>query len=426
MLLSAANGTSTVYLSHAAAGVAFVVHVALPSELARMFGAKLTLLGGSASELVSSLKSKVEALTGALATTQVLSFDGTRMASDASSIRSYDVVSGSTLGLALSLSPPFVTAVVHAALPPSLHPSFGSLLTFGLAPSSDTVSAIKLKIQTLTALNPAEQSLSFAGVSMHSAGASLLSSFGVVDGSTVHLSIAAAGATFFVHVALPSELASTFGAKLTFSNGTFNVTNETTCEAWVALAQQTPVSMSNAAARAHTAATFPEVCGACNPDPPQAPPPAPPAAPPSPPPPPLACRLLYGMGDCSEFNNCSGRGQCDNGRCVCPPSFIDANCSIEVNCQYWDEATSEWSTKGVQSVLSEDGSRVLCKSSHLTDFGGVISIPTSVEELMAELASAFTFNTFSADEAFALLSNFDVAGNPTIFSTLMVSSSNLS
>ena len=39
----------------------------------------------------------------------------------------------------------------------------------------------------------------------------------------------------------------------------------------------------------------------------------------------------------------------------------------------------------------------------------------SGEELLAELADAFKFNTFTMDEAFALLSNFNIGDNMTIF-----------
>ena len=55
-----------------------------------------------------------------------------------------------------------------------------------------------------------------------------------------------------------------------------------------------------------------------------------------------------------------------------------------------------------------------CDTVHLTNFGGVLNIPTSVEELLEELKEAFTFSTFTLDEAFALLANFDFGKNVTI------------
>mgnify|MGYP004083776927 CR=1 FL=1 len=45
--------------------------------------------------------------------------------------------------------------------------------------------------------------------------------------------------------------------------------------------------------------------------------------------------------------------------------------------------------------------------------------PRTVAELLAELESAFAFNFFSMDEAFALLSNFSTGENPTIFAIVM-------
>ena len=106
--------------------------------------------------------------------------------------------------------------------------------------------------------------------------------------------------------------------------------------------------------------------------------------------------------------------------CECPPGYLDSNCSVAINCKSWDANLSVWRTEGITTVLAADGSGVSCDTLHLTTFGGLISIPTSVEELLAELADAFTFNTFSMSEMFDLLSNFSIGENPTIF-TIVVS-----
>ena len=107
--------------------------------------------------------------------------------------------------------------------------------------------------------------------------------------------------------------------------------------------------------------------------------------------------------------------------CVCPPGFIDAQCSVSIDCNFWSNELGAWSSEGVSSSM-RDGS-VLCSTSHLTTFGGIISMPTSVEELLKALASEFTFNTFSLEEAFDLLSNFSVADNPSIVSVLLTMAS---
>jgi len=149
--------------------------------------------------------------------------------------------------------------------------------------------------------------------------------------------------------------------------------------------------------------------------PPSPPPPSPPPQLPPPPIEPLGatCRLVYGLGDCSEANYCSGVGTCVQGRCECPAGYIDANCTVRMSCQYLDEVNRTWSSEGLMSVLNDDGT-ITCETRHLTTFGGIISIPTSADELANELRDAMTFNTFTMDEAFALLSNFEFGENMTI------------
>ena len=164
-------------------------------------------------------------------------------------------------------------------------------------------------------------------------------------------------------------------------------------------------------ARHQVAVEYPLVCGACVNVPPPSPPPVPPqppylppSIPPSPPPsapppspfvppspsppspkpsPPMppeipgaSCQLLYGYGDCRESNYCNGIGTCVDGQCVCPPGFFDTNCSYFVECKYYDEPTGNWSAEGMSSVNPSPGT-VVCKTSHLTDFGGVaVLVPT--------------------------------------------------
>ena len=123
---------------------------------------------------------------------------------------------------------------------------------------------------------------------------------------------------------------------------------------------------------------------------------------------------MFGKGDCSELEYCSKRGTCVDGQCVCPPGYLDAMCKINMECKYWDEEQQVWSTDGVNTTLSADGTSVECLTSHLTTFGGILDIPTSTEELLAELANAFKFQTFTMDEMFSLLSNFNLGDNPTI------------
>jgi hypothetical protein len=168
-----------------------VVHVSLPAALSSTFGSLLTFSGGSASDLVASLKNKVESVTGASPSIQTLSLGSTALAADTSAVSAYGVVSGSTVDLTLAGAPPSVTAVVHVVLPPSLQPWSGKKLTFAFTSSSDSVATLKMKVEAQTGVGVGEQALSFGGVSMESSPASsLLSSFGVVDGSVVSLTLA--------------------------------------------------------------------------------------------------------------------------------------------------------------------------------------------------------------------------------------------
>ena len=211
---------STVYLSVASTSAPFVVHVSLPASLSSTFGSTLTFRGGSASDLVSSLKAKVESVTGVPAAIQVLSLGSTTLANDMSPVDSYGVVSGSTVTLTLTSTLPPVVAVVHVALPMSLQPSHGTTLTFGLAAESDTLPDLMAQVEAQTGLAAAQQSLSFAASSLDATpGSALLSSVGIVDGSTVYLSVASTPAPFVVHVSLPASLSSTFGSTLTFRGG---------------------------------------------------------------------------------------------------------------------------------------------------------------------------------------------------------------
>ena len=124
------------------------------------------------------------------------------------------------------------------------------------------------------------------------------------------------------------------------------------------------------------------------------------------------CRYIYGTATCSEFNYCSGNGNCTDGLCACNPGYLGLDCANFVSCQYWDVANASWSSYGVRTVY-EDGA-VFCETTHLTDFGGIVSFPTSPDELLAALEAALHFNTFTMDEMFDLLSNFNFGDNLTI------------
>ena len=134
-----------------------------------------------------------------------------------------------------------------------------------------------------------------------------------------------------------------------------------------------------------------------------------------------SCKLVYGRGDCSELHFCYGRGNCSGvGLCDCYTGYSGVDCSIEVKCQYWDHGNSAWSSEGCVQAPPPSGPDGLlhCDCNHLTDFGG-IGIPTSPEELLAELTS-ISFNTFSLDDMMNALSSFSFDDNPAAFLLIII------
>ena len=106
---------------------------------------------------------------------------------------------------------------------------------------------------------------------------------------------------------------------------------------------------------------------------------------------------------------------------MCPEGYIDSSCSVEVMCQYWDTDAGAMKSDGVSRVGTTrptpgSGGSITCATTHLTNFGGVLVIPTTVEELIKELESAIRFNTFTLDEIAAALNAFwDVGSNPEVW-----------
>ena len=35
----------------------------------------------------------------------------------------------------------------------------------------------------------------------------------------------------------------------------------------------------------------------------------------------------------------SGVGNCTDGRCSCPPGYLDQSCAMTIDCKYWDQST---------------------------------------------------------------------------------------
>jgi hypothetical protein len=108
---------------------------------------------------------------------------------------------------------------------------------------------------------------------------------------------------------------------------------------------------------------------------------------------------------------------------VCHVGWTNANCTARLLCRYWDEEEETWSSKGMVAAPPPSGvpdGFLHCESTHLTDFGGVVKIPLSAEELIDELRG-IKFNFFTLDELAGALSSFSVADNPAIFTVITLS-----
>ena len=134
-----------------------------------------------------------------------------------------------------------------------------------------------------------------------------------------------------------------------------------------------------------------------------------------------SCRLVYGVGDCSESDFCFApvAGECINGRCFCKPGFLGSNCGTRATCRYWDTVQNMYSTEGLVASPPPGGipdGFLHCDSTHLTDFGAV-SIPMSLDDLLGDLAG-IQFNTFSLDDMASVLTSFNFSENAAVYLVL--------
>jgi len=126
-----------------------------------------------------------------------------------------------------------------------------------------------------------------------------------------------------------------------------------------------------------------------------------------------------GSAPCGSSSDCTGVGACESGVCACPAPFYGSRCEFQASCHFWDEDAERWSSAGCTTVPTPtggDANTLYCLCTHLTDFAG-IEVPTSEEELQGDLGS-FTVNTFSAEEAAAVLKDIDaqvILDNPVIY-----------
>jgi hypothetical protein len=63
------------------------------------------------------------------------------------------------------------------------------------------------------------------------------------------------------------------------------------------------------------------------------------------------------------------QGKCIDDVCVCYLGYTGADCSVKVECKYWDHSIDAWSTAGCK-VAMQLPDRTVCHCTHLSDFGG--------------------------------------------------------
>lgn len=95
------------------------------------------------------------------------------------------------------------------------------------------------------------------------------------------------------------------------------------------------------------------------------------------------------------------------------PTTTKRGSGSTAGCFFWDVHLEAWSSEGCTAVAADDASSLKCLCTHLTDFAA-ITVPTSTEELEKEVKSV-SVNTFSAEQAAAVLTDVNFEENPHIY-----------
>ena len=85
---------------------------------------------------------------------------------------------------------------------------------------------------------------------------------------------------------------------------------------------------------------------------------------------------------------CNGRGECNDGLCVCAPSWYGPQCEVQPACKFWDVASQNWSTTGCRMAsLTLEGAygHMVCACDHLTEFAVVANALVRPDEFFNAL-----------------------------------------
>ena len=208
------------------------VLISLPPSLHPLLGHEL-MVPRAPSSTLADIKMTIEAQIGTSTSLQTLSAGGVVLTNDSATLETYGIPSGGAMSVSVptTAQPPFI---VFVELPPSWHSLEWPTVKL-VTSAEETLSRIKIKIETITSIQAVAQTLLYYGVclcneSMTLGGAgvrsgdslqlrgqhliiesALLHSHGLLDDGAIDLNTP----SFFVRIALPPMLKQSHGQMLT-------------------------------------------------------------------------------------------------------------------------------------------------------------------------------------------------------------------
>ena len=191
------------------------VVIEIPTLLQDRFGFSMAV-SVTPSTTAADLKQHVADVLGVDAGALSLSHTttGSDLTAATATLSSLNVESGDTVAATLTGSMPASNFTVTIALPPSVQPVHGAEITLA-ASNTTTIEALKATIQAVIGISTSVQELTFENTTLATPFGAALGDYGIVSGSTVHLTDGIASA--YVIVAVPQQLRPIFGSTITIA-----------------------------------------------------------------------------------------------------------------------------------------------------------------------------------------------------------------